>query len=142
MLDLIEARLLTAGAPIVAVELAENLDALARGTAAKSGTAFLVPWSERGGDNMIATGGFRQLVDAQFLVAVVIRYHADAKGADRVALFESMKASIEGVLAGWQYDEHAEPMALVGGESSPLGNNVTVYVQTWQTSRYLEGADA
>ncbi|TCT37697.1 phage tail terminator protein [Martelella mediterranea] len=141
MLETIAAQLRTAGDPIIAVELAENLDAVARGTASKSGTAFLVPWSERGRDNMLATGGFRQLVDVQFLVAVVIRYHADARGADRVALFENVKSSIEGVLAGWQPDPYADPMALVGGEASPLGNNVTVYVQTWQTTRYLEGAE-
>lgn len=31
-------------------------------------------------------------------------------------------------------------VSLVGAEASSLGNGVSIYAQTWQTSRFLTGA--
>ena len=123
---------------LTAVLPAEDIDALSKGTAPRSATAFVLPYRERGEPNEFMSGTFRQLVAVQFLVAFVIRRHDDAKGGKRVSLFDAIKADIETALAGWLIDPHGEPCELVAAQAAPLGNGVTVYVQTWQTSRYLE----
>lgn len=120
------------------IEAAEDMDALARGTAAKSGTAFVIPFRERAEPNELAAGGFRQLVAVQFLVAFLVRQHSDAKGGKKALVFDQLKSTVEAALAGYQLTDDADPMELVAAQAAPLGNGVTVYVQTWQTSRYLE----
>lgn len=130
---------LKAEAPaLVAVLPAEDIDALSKGTSPKSGTAFVLPYREQAEPNELATGTFRQLIAVQFLVAFVIRRHDDAKGGKKVSLFDEIKASIEKALAGWAIDPSDAPCELVAAQAAPLGNGVTAYVQTWQTSRYLE----
>lgn len=122
------------------VDMAEDLDALAMGTAPETGAVYVVPFRERAAPNTLATGGFRQLVDVQFFVAFVIREFVDVKGRERAARFDAAKSAIEGALAGWVPERGAKPVSLVNGEGTSLGNGVTVYVQTWQTSRFLTGA--
>lgn len=120
------------------IEAAEDMDALTKGTAARSGTAFVLPYRERAEPNELAAGGFRQLVTVQFLVAFLIRQHGDAKGGKKVLQFDAMKAEIEAALAGFSLSADADPTELVAAQAAPIGNGVSVYVQTWQTSRYLE----
>lgn len=130
---------LKAEAPaLVAVLPAEDIDALSKGSAPKSGTTFVLPYREQAEPNEFAAGTFRQFVAVQFLVAFVIRRHDDAKGGKKVSLFDEIKGDIEKALAGWSIDPTAEPCELVAAQAAPLGNGVTAYVQTWQTSRYLE----
>ena len=117
---------------------AEELDALSRGVAPKSGTVFVLPYRERAEPNEHATGVFRQPVAVQILVAFVVRRHDDAKGGKRAASFDSFKSEIEQSLAGWAIAPEDEPFELVSGQIGSLGNGATIYVQTWQTSRTLE----
>lgn len=141
MLSLIVDRLLAvAGSPFSSVEVAEDLDALAMGTAPNTGAVFVVPGRDRASPNELAMGGFRQFVDTQFYVAFVVRHHGDVRGAARAARFDGLKAAIEGALAGWKHAPGVKPASLVNGEGTSLGNGVTVYVQSWQTSRFLTGA--
>ncbi len=139
MIEVIRQHLEDTATTLTAVEIAEDLDALVAGTAAKSGTAFVVPFRERAKPNSRSMGGHLQLVQVQFVVAFVIQQHSDAKGAARARAFDSFKTDIEQALAGWQPEEAEEPFELVGGESSSLGNNRSVYAQTWETSRFLTG---
>lgn len=132
-------RLNTVCGGLVEVKTAEDLDVLEKGTAAAHGTAFVIPYRERAGENQLASGAHRQLVVIQFLVAFIVRRHNDALGSLRAAEFDSLKADIEDALAGWQPRDGFDPCELVGGEGTPLGNGASVYVQTWETSRYLEG---
>ncbi|KMK68580.1 hypothetical protein [Puniceibacterium sp. IMCC21224] len=125
---------------MTAVQVAEDIEALAKSTAADHGAAFVVPWRERATPNPLSTGGFRQKVKVQVVVAFVIRQHNDARGSERALMFDGFKSSIEGALAGWSPFESSDPFELVGGEGSALGNSVTIYAQTWETSRFLTGA--
>ncbi|CAN7258091.1 phage tail terminator protein [Brucella pseudogrignonensis] len=118
---------------------AENIDALMKGTAPRSGTAFVLPYRERGEPNTRASGGFRQKIAVQYLVAFVIRQHDDAKGGKKASMFDEFKSSIEHALAGWEPPSAASMLELVSAQSAPLGNSTTIYVQTWETSRYLKG---
>lgn len=127
---------------IVKVLLAEDLDMLEKGTAVPHGTAFVIPFRERASENALSSGGHRQLVTMQFLTAFVVRRHDDDRGAERALAFDGLKAEIEAALAGWAPSPEGEPCELVGGEGTPLGNGVSVYVQTWETSRILTGAPA
>ncbi|WP_421579126.1 phage tail terminator protein [Shinella sp. M31] len=130
---------LKAGAPtLVAVLPAEDIDALSKGTAPRSATAFVLPYREQAEPNEQMSGAFRQIIAVQFLVAFIIRRHDDAQGGAKVAIFDTVKAEIEQALAGWSFVPEAEPCELVAAQAAPLGNGVTAYVQTWQTSRYLE----
>ncbi len=117
---------------------AEDLDALGKGAAPRSGTAYVIPYRERAKPNELGAGGFEQHVQTQILIAFVVRRHDDAKGGKRVSAFDTLKHAIEQALAGWSPDPRGELFELVAGQAAPLGNGVTVYVQTWQTSRYLE----
>nr|WP_245423531.1 hypothetical protein [Rhizobium subbaraonis] len=121
-----------------AVLAAEDLDALAKGTAPRAGTVYVIPYRERAEPNELATGAFRQFVLVQILVAFVVRRHDDTKGGKRIAGFDAFKNAIERALCGWAIEPSSEPFELVAGQAAPFGNGVTVYVQTWQTSRYLE----
>lgn len=130
---------LTATTTVFAAILpAEELDALNRGVAPKSGTVFVIPYREKAEPNEHATGVFRQLVAVQILVAFVVRRHDDTKGGKKVTTFDTFKSQIEQSLAGWAIAPENEPFELVAGQVGSLGNGATIYVQTWQTSRTLE----
>ncbi|TBA43834.1 hypothetical protein ELH39_16285 [Rhizobium ruizarguesonis] len=131
-------RLRTHATALSDVRTAEDLDALSKGTAPKSGTAFVLPYRERAEPNELGMGSFRQLVAVQVLVAIVIRKHDDAQGGKRVSGFDALRDSVETALAGWAIAAEDELFELVSAQAAALGNGVTVYVQTWQTSRYLE----
>lgn len=131
-------RLKTVATALADVRPAEELEAVSKGTAPKHGTVFVVPYREQAEPNEIGMGGFRQLVAVQILVVIVIRRHDDVQGGKRVADFDGLKASVESALAGWSVSPEDELFELVSAQGTALGNGVTVYVQTWQTSRYLE----
>ncbi len=138
LLDLVKERLETLAPALTSVEVIEDIEAIAKGTPAASGAAFVAPYRERGGDNQLATG-FRQLVWVEFLVAFQIRIADDSKGTARVAAFRTIKGEIEKALAGWQSTPEAEPVSLIGGQGGRLTTGVSTYVQTWETTRFLMG---
>jgi len=127
-------------APVLAdVRPAEDIEAITKGTAPRSGTAFVLPYRERAQENERMTGGHLQVVAVQLLVAFVIRRHDDASGGKKAVLFDEAKEAIETALAGWEPPSGQDPLSLVSAQAAPMGNGVTVYVQTWETSRFLEG---
>ena len=139
MLELIFDRLNDAGS-FTRVEVAESVQAISgRIGTAEDGQVFVVPWRERARPNRNAAGGHRQLIEVQFVTAMVSRQHDDPRGAERAARFDGLKAAIEELLAGWHPDRTAGACALVGGETTGLGNGVSIYAQTWQTTRFLTG---
>ena len=139
MIELIRQRLEDQTTTLTSVDVAEDLDALAAGTSAPSGTGFVVPYRERARPNTRATGGHRQLVEVQGVIAFLIRVHGDAKGSERARQFDAHKTDIESAMAGWAPFDESNPFDLVGGESTSLGNGVSIYAQTWETTRYLTG---
>lgn len=138
MIAEIVARLETMCPSLASVGTAEDLDGLNKGTAPKSGAAFVVPFAEQAEDSPYMSGAFRQEVEVRTLVAFVVRRHDDAKGSKRAAAFDIYKAEIEAALAGWEITPDSGPLQLVIGKSQPLGNGVTIYVQTWKNTRTLE----
>ena len=138
MIGDVVARLKARATELKAIGTAEDLAALEKGTAPRDGECFVVPFNESGEPNPFSSGAFRQLVTVRFLVAFIIRHAADAKGGARVSKFDLYKASIEAALAGWLPTEESDPCSLIAGQGKPLTNGATVYVQTWQTTRYLE----
>ena len=141
MLELTVDRLIAAAQGLTAVEIAEDIDAMAdRAGTVESGSVIVMPLREAAEPNILATGGHRQRVRCQFLTGIVIRHYDDAMGGERAKSFDSLKASVEAALTGWQPDPYAEPVSLVAGESSPVTTGVSIYVQTWETARYLTGA--
>ncbi|MDF2141247.1 hypothetical protein [Paenirhodobacter sp. CAU 1674] len=123
------------------VEIAEDIDALtARAGQVEHGTAIIMPWRERAGPQDLISAGFRQKVEVQFAVGIVVRAYDQLMGADRATAFDAFKASLEVALAGWVVPGHLDPCELVGGESSPVTTGVSIYVQTWSTTRFLTGA--
>lgn len=139
MIGLFVDRLQQKAGALTAVTVAEDLDALASGTAPEHGSAFVVPGPEKGLANKLSTGGFRQTVRTQVQVAFVVRHHGDVQGAQRAAAFDTFKNSIERALAGWAPLPESELCSLVVGEGASLGNGVSIYVQTWETTRFLKG---
>lgn len=124
---------------LVDVRPAEDIDAVMRGTAPQSGMAFVLPYRERADPNELLTGGFRQKVAVQLLVAFVVRRHDDARGGKKAVVFDEYKTAIEDALAGWEPASAEDPLELVSAQAAPLGNSTTIYVQTWETSRFLKG---
>lgn len=120
------------------VELAEDLDAMMRGTGKANGTLFVMPYREMATQNSLSTG-FRQKIDVQIVTAFILRRQDDPRGARRAASFDRFKAAVEQALAGWEPPGMAAPLELIGGEGSSLGDNVSIYAQTWETNRYLTG---
>jgi len=139
MIGAVVQRLMAAAPALAEVHVAEDVEALSKGVAASHGTAFVIPYRERARPNTRATGGHLQTVQTQVLVAFVVRHHNDTRGAERAAMFDGFKRSIEGALAGWVPEECEDPFELVAGESSTLGTGVSIYVQTWETTRFLTG---
>lgn len=137
MIEEIIAWLSTSCPSVPSVASAEELDALDRGTAPVNGATFVIPFGEAAEENALMSGGFRQRVETQVLVAFLIRRHGDAKGGKRAAGFDTLKREIEQALAGWTAPSAIEPFELVSGRGAPRGNGVTIYVQTWRTHRYL-----
>lgn len=145
MLDALHSRLsLRLGPPRWAgVEVAEDIDALtARAGQVDSGTAIVMPWRERALPPVDATGGFRQIVEEQFAIGIVLRHYDDLMGGDRARMFAAFKADLEAALAGWVPEGCPADFQLVGGESSPVVTGVSIYVQTWAIRRFLTGAPA
>lgn len=141
MLQLIMDRLTAMASGLTEVLIAEDIDAMAaRAGTVESGAVIVMPHQEAAEPNALATGGHRQLVRTQFLTGIVIRHYDDAMGADRAAAFDSYKTAVEVALTGWEPPGFAEPCNLVAGESSPVTAGVSIYVQTWQTARFLTGA--
>jgi len=123
------------------VSIAEDIDALTYlAGQVEHGTAIVMPWGERAEPQALATGGFRQLVREQYAVGVVIREFDDLMGGDRAIRFTTFKADLEAALAGWEAPDSVDPFELVGGEGSPIDRGVSIYVQTWTTTRFLTGA--
>lgn len=142
MLQLVFNRLKDSGL-FVAVEISESLQAIVgRATAADDGTVFVVPWREAAQPNRNATGAHRQLIEMQFVTALLSRIHDDPRGADRAKHFDTFKGQTESLLAGWVPAPESRGFALAGAEATGLGNGVSIYAQTWQTSRFLTGAPA
>ncbi len=120
------------------IGVAEDLEAISRGTAPRNGATFVLPYQERAEPNEYATGATSQHVEVLFLVAFVLRRSDDSKGAQRAGSFDQFKGEIEGALAGWTPDSaDLDPFEFAAGRSASMGNGVTVYVQTWRTSRYI-----
>ena len=140
MIELIRQRLADETRFLVSVEIAEDIEALAEGVRSPHGTGFVVPFRERAAPNTLSTGGFRQRVAFQFIVAFIVRHAADVKGAERAKAFDGFKRDIEQAIAGWQPQDASEECELVGGESSQLDIGVSIYAQTWETTRFLTGA--
>lgn len=140
MISKIVARLEEKTTSFKAIRPAEDVDALSKGTAPQDGAVFVLPYREQALPSELM-GVFRQIVAVQFLTAFFIRRHDDAKGGKKASAFDTYKAEIEAALAGWEPDFLDGPVQLVAGQAAPLGNGTTVYVSTWETRRYLEGAD-
>ncbi len=141
MLGLIIDRLKAKSPSLTAVLPLENLAVIDKGVAPRSGTAFVLPYREKAEPNELGMGGFFQIVHVQFLVALIVRQHDDASGGKKIVTLDSGRAEIETALAGWQPSEQNNPCELVAGQATPLGNGVTAYVMTWQSSRYLEAVE-
>ncbi|MBZ4022195.1 hypothetical protein C8J27_11072 [Rhodobacter aestuarii] len=123
------------------VEIAEDIDVLAaRAGLVEHGTAIIMPWRERAKPQDLMSGGFRQQVEAQFAVGIVVRQYDQLMGADRAIVFDALKKDIEAALAGHILPGTASPCELIGGEASPVTTGVSIYVQTWATTRFLTGA--
>ena len=139
MLELIFNRLKNSG-DFAQVEVCESLDVIIGvAPAMDDGTVVIVPWQESARPSPISTGGHRQMVAVRFVVAVVLRRHDDPKGAERAVAFDSYRRKVETLLAGWEPSPDHDLCDLVGAEVSGLGNGVSIYAQTWQTSRILTG---
>lgn len=131
---------LKAGVPatFAAVEGAEELEALAAGTAPRHGTVFVLPFDGRGRPSNSTSGTHMQQVEMQFLTAVVIRRHDDARGARRVAAADEFMAALEEALAGWSPLPAApSPINYVAERAAPAGNGILWLVVTWSTNRYI-----
>lgn len=128
-------------AAFVDVEVAEDIAALAeRACLVESGSVIVMPWREHAGPQSVMSGGFRQRVETQFAVGIVIRHYDDLMGGDRAVQFDAFKTAVEAALAGWEPADAIEPCELIGGESSAVNKGVSIYVQTWATARFLTGA--
>ncbi|WP_323790128.1 hypothetical protein [Thalassovita sp.] len=123
------------------VEIAEDIDILQDlAGRIRDGSAIIMPFRERAGDQSLATGGYRQRVEVQFVVGIVVREHDQFLGETRALRFDALKVDLETSLAGWEPPNCVEPCELVGGESSPIERGVSIYIQTWATARFLTGA--
>ena len=123
------------------VVLVEDIDELANyaGQVA-SGTVIVVPYRERATGQSLSTGHHRQRIAMQFMAGVVIRQYDAFLGAERAAQFDAHLRRLEAALAGWEPPGAISPCELVDGESSPIEKGVSIYVQTWETARFLTGA--
>lgn len=124
----------------VSVTIAEDIDEFtsAAGQVA-SQSAIVMPWRERAERQALATGGFRQRVQTEFAIGMVLRDYSGAMGNQRAVAFDSLKSDIEAAIAGWVPSGFVDPCELIGGESSPISKGVSIYVQTWATARFLTG---
>ncbi|MCI5097524.1 MAG: hypothetical protein MRY77_14510 [Rhodobacteraceae bacterium] len=122
------------------VEVAEDIDVLREiaGTV-DDATVIVMPWGERGLPNERATGGFLQSVEVQFATGIVQRDFSDRAGAERATRMDTLKSGLEAALAGWTIPGFDTPCELIGGETSPISTGVSIYVQTWATTRFLRG---
>lgn len=124
-----------------AVILVEDIDQLADYAGqVDSGSVIVVPFRERASAQSLATGHHRQRVVMQFMTGVVIRYYDEFLGAERAVQFDAHLRRLEVALAGWEPPGAISPCELVEGESSPIDTGVSIYVQTWETARFLTGA--
>ena len=143
MLEEIRTRLETVlPATWAGVEVAEDIDILTdRAGQVDDTTLILMPWREGASPQPLATGGFRQRVEVQFLTGIVIREYDPSLGGTRATRFDVLKADVEAALAGWEPPSGVTGCELIGGESSPVTTGVSIYVQTWATARFLTGAN-
>lgn len=137
MIEAIVQRLQAEAPQLSSVGVAEDLEAIAKGVAPKNGATFVLPFSDRAEPNAYGMGAFSQRVEVQFLVAFVVRQQDDVSGAKRVGNFDALRLAIEGAIAGWAPEAENDLCELAAGRSASLGNGVTVYVQTWRTTRYI-----
>lgn len=139
MIEGIETYLRLTATTLHSVEVIESVEVLAEVTAYKTGSTFVIPYRERAKPNTRATGGHLQEVQAQIVVAFLVRNVSDGTGAARAKQFDGYKTDIEAALAGWEPDFVTSAFELVGGESTALSKGVSLYAQTWETSRFLTG---
>lgn len=123
------------------VILVEDIDQLADYAGqVDSGSVIVLPFRERAAQNSLSTNHHRQRVAMQFMTGVVIRYYDEFLGAERAVQFDAHLRRLEAALAGWEPPGAISPCDLVDGESSPVETGVSIYVQTWETARFLTGA--
>lgn len=124
-----------------AVEVCEDLQSIVgQAPAAANGTVFVAPWREKARPPIDATGRHSQLVECQFVTAILVRQHGDPRGAERAARWDMLKAEVQRLIAGWLPPSATAVCALSGAEASRLGNGVSIYAITWQTAYFLTGA--
>lgn len=124
------------------VDLVEDVDKLTDWVGQiETGSVVVVPWQELAVANPLASGGFRQRVAVHFLVGVLIRTYDHRMGEERALEFDGHVARLEAALAGWEPPGAIAQCQLVSAESSPLTTGVSFYAQTWETARFLTGAN-
>ena len=105
----------------------------------ESGTAIVMPFRERADAAVAYTVATRQLVEEHLAVGIVLRVYDEGLGGDRALSFAACKHDLEQALAGWVPPGSPGDCVLLGGESSPVGKGVSIYVQTWAIRRFLTG---
>ncbi|HAE47587.1 hypothetical protein [Tistrella sp.] len=136
MIDLVYARLTGATSTFSSIEVVESIEAITKAVQSPSGTLFIAPGPETA--EMSRTSGVhRQLVRVDIVTAIIVRIADDVRGAARAQRFAHYKADLEAALAGWQPTPQSEPMNLFASDGGTLSGTVSVYLQTWRTTRYL-----
>ncbi len=126
------------GGALTSVGAAEDLEAIAKGTQLPAGATFVVPVRETAGPNATATGGWRQTVEVELMVAVVIRRADDPRGARRLAMVDDVAATIEAALVGWSPDPVIHDLfEFATAGTTPAGPGVSWYAQTYLTTRQI-----
>ncbi|MEN2979985.1 hypothetical protein P7L78_09195 [Tistrella bauzanensis] len=141
MLEAIEQRLLT-GVPDLfrRVTVVESVTAMWRGPAFETGDLILAPHREEANLNELATGGFRQLCEVEFVTAIIIRQADDPRGSSRARRFDAYKTGLQRLLLGWTHETMDQPMSLIGGVSNEVpSKGISIWVQTWLTAYFLYG---
>ncbi len=139
MLEAIAARLgSVASPPLRLIAGAEDIAALAEGTAPADMSAYVLPFAQQAAPNERQTGPILQRVTVQFLVAVCIRKHGDAKGGSRIGVTSTIDDALEAALLGWSPRLGADPIELISSRTQPAKNGVLWHVSTWSTGRYAQ----
>lgn len=101
--------------------------------------AFVVPISESGGDQFLATGGTGERVVPLFSVLLAVSSLRDTSGAAAAAELVVLRQAVATALLGWTPDSAIyDPFEFASGRLVVMSDRVAWWQDNYRTAHYLE----
>ncbi len=115
-----------------------TLDAAMKAQKLPTGSAYVLPHREAGGENEVASGGYLQAAKVSFSVLIIARNVADGRGASAHGEIRTLRAAAFNALAAWVPPWASVPIEWHSGELADVRPGELWWEDVYRTELILE----